>query len=75
MAATCTSVPVRFCAWVYVFALERGYLDSILIEFVVAPFVKLFSWFDRSSGDGVTSSRVEQPRVSAHGLGEGPTRG
>jgi NAD(P)H-quinone oxidoreductase subunit 5 len=37
-------VPVRLRAWVYLFALERGYLDSILAEFVVAPFVKLFRW-------------------------------
>jgi NAD(P)H-quinone oxidoreductase subunit 5 len=39
-------IPVRCRAWVYVFALERGYLDSILTTFVVAPFVKLFGWFD-----------------------------
>ncbi len=40
-------VPVRYRAWVYLFALERGYLDAVLSEFVVAPFVKLFRWFDR----------------------------
>lgn len=31
----------------YRFALDRGYLDAILTAFVVAPFVRLFRWFDR----------------------------
>lgn len=39
-------VPARLRTWLYLFALERGYLDSILNELVVAPFVKLFGWFD-----------------------------
>ncbi|HZZ80749.1 MAG TPA: proton-conducting transporter membrane subunit [Gemmataceae bacterium] len=40
-------LPVRFRSWIYIFALERGYLDSILMEFVVAPFVNLFRGFDK----------------------------
>jgi NAD(P)H-quinone oxidoreductase subunit 5 len=32
--------------WLYRFALERGYLDSTLNEYVVAPFVRLFRWCD-----------------------------
>ena len=33
--------------WLYRLALERGYLDILLTEFIVMPFVKLFRWFDR----------------------------
>jgi NAD(P)H-quinone oxidoreductase subunit 5 len=33
--------------WLYRFALERGYLDSLLIAFVVAPFLRLFRALDR----------------------------
>lgn len=41
-----SSVPVRVRLWLYRFALERGYLDGLLEEFIVAPFVRLFRWFD-----------------------------
>lgn len=33
-------------AWLYRFGLERGYLDVILVEFFVAPFVRAFRWCD-----------------------------
>jgi NAD(P)H-quinone oxidoreductase subunit 5 len=33
-------------ARLYRFALERGYLDALLSDYVAAPFVKLFRWFD-----------------------------
>jgi NADH-quinone oxidoreductase subunit L len=36
----------RLHAWLYRFGLERGYLDSILVEFVVFPFVRAFRWCD-----------------------------
>jgi NAD(P)H-quinone oxidoreductase subunit 5 len=32
--------------WLYRFASERGYLDALLVEGFVAPFVRLFRWFD-----------------------------
>jgi NAD(P)H-quinone oxidoreductase subunit 5 len=34
-------------AWLYRFALERGYLDAFLIYFVARPFVGMFKSFDR----------------------------
>jgi NAD(P)H-quinone oxidoreductase subunit 5 len=37
----------RAAAWLYRLALEQGYLDTILIEFVVRPFVRGFRWCDR----------------------------
>jgi NAD(P)H-quinone oxidoreductase subunit 5 len=57
-------------AWLYRFALERGYLDASLTEFVVAPFVRAFRrcdaierrWTDLLSGE---PSR-ESDRVQAH---------
>jgi NAD(P)H-quinone oxidoreductase subunit 5 len=35
-------------AWCYRFALERGYLDSILDEFVMHPVRTVFEWSDRA---------------------------
>jgi NAD(P)H-quinone oxidoreductase subunit 5 len=35
-----------FRDWLYRFALERGYLDSLLRNYVVVPFTRLFGWFD-----------------------------
>ena len=32
--------PGRFKTWLYRFCLERGYLDSMLTEFIVTPFVR-----------------------------------
>jgi NAD(P)H-quinone oxidoreductase subunit 5 len=40
-------VPQRLSGWLYRFALERGYLDTLLKTFVVLPFVRLFREFDR----------------------------
>ena len=37
----------RFRAWLYRFALERGYLDTLLADYVVAPFLCLFRRCDR----------------------------
>jgi NAD(P)H-quinone oxidoreductase subunit 5 len=39
--------PERWRGWLYRFALERGSLDALLVNFVVRPFVRLFRWFDR----------------------------
>src|SRR5262249_46578320 len=38
--------PARVRAWVYRFALERGYLDALLNDYVVVPFVRVFRWCD-----------------------------
>ena len=39
-------IPVRVRDWCYRFALERGYFDSLLNEYVVYPFGRLFQWCD-----------------------------
>jgi NADH-quinone oxidoreductase subunit L len=36
-----------FHARMYRLALDRGDLDSVLLEYVVVPFVRVFRWFDR----------------------------
>jgi NAD(P)H-quinone oxidoreductase subunit 5 len=36
----------RFRTWLYRFALERGYLDALLTEYVVAPFTRLLRGCD-----------------------------
>lgn len=38
--------PYKFRLWLHRFALERGYLDSILNEYFVTPFVRVFQWCD-----------------------------
>ena len=38
--------PGRLRVWVYRFALERGYLDAILTDYIATPFVQMFRWFD-----------------------------
>jgi NAD(P)H-quinone oxidoreductase subunit 5 len=37
----------RTAGWLYRLALDQGYLDTILTEFVVRPFVRAFRWCDR----------------------------
>jgi len=36
--------PLR--TWRYRFAMERGYLDTILDEWIATPFLNIFRWFD-----------------------------
>lgn len=35
-------------AWLYRFALERGYLDSFLMEYLARPFLATLHWCDRN---------------------------
>jgi NADH-quinone oxidoreductase subunit L len=39
-------VPPRWRAWLYRFALERGYLDALLATYLIGPFLRLFRWCD-----------------------------
>jgi NAD(P)H-quinone oxidoreductase subunit 5 len=39
--------PSRVRAWLYRYALERGYFDIMLAEWIAMPFVRMFLWFDR----------------------------
>ncbi|HLJ11308.1 MAG TPA: proton-conducting transporter membrane subunit, partial [Planctomycetaceae bacterium] len=36
----------RYRLWLYRWSLERGFLDSLLNEFIVRPFVRAFRWCD-----------------------------
>ena len=38
--------PLAMQRWLYRFALERGYLDTLLEKFVALPFVALFRGLD-----------------------------
>jgi NAD(P)H-quinone oxidoreductase subunit 5 len=62
--------PGRLRAWLYRFALERGYLDALLTDYVVAPFVRLFRGFDaleRRWTDLLTGrASRESDQVKAH---------
>ena len=39
-------LPERFRVWLYRFAIERGYLDACLNDYVVAPVLRVFQWCD-----------------------------
>lgn len=39
-------IPLRFKTWLYCFAMERGFLDAILNNFIARPFVAVFRWCD-----------------------------
>ncbi|MEX0701762.1 MAG: proton-conducting transporter membrane subunit [Planctomycetales bacterium] len=63
-------VPERARTRLYRLALERGYLDSFLNEYVVRPFVLVFGWCDRlercwtdwlAGGQSRESDRVPPP--------------
>lgn len=41
-------LPRRWQIRIYRFALERGYLDSLLQQGIVDPFYQVFGWLDRS---------------------------
>ena len=34
-------------AWVYRFSMERGFLDVMLFDYIVRPFLAFFRWCDR----------------------------
>jgi NAD(P)H-quinone oxidoreductase subunit 5 len=56
-------------AWLYRFALERGYLDVLLATCVVEPFVRLFRWCDRWERHW-TALLSGQPPAGAHRLSD-----
>lgn len=37
----------RYRIWLYRWSLERGFLDSLLSEYIVSPFVRALRWCDR----------------------------
>ena len=45
----------RMRRWLYRFALERGYFESFLNEYIGKPFVRLFRWFDRLEREAIDS--------------------
>ena len=56
-------VPERTRIWMYRFAIERGYFDSILNDYIVAPFVRIFRWCDqleRRSTDLLTGGKSRE---------------
>ena len=40
-------LPLGVRVWLYRFAIERGYLDAMIDDYIVAPFVAVFRWCDR----------------------------
>jgi NAD(P)H-quinone oxidoreductase subunit 5 len=44
---TAPAVPNRWQLWMYRFAMERGYLDALLLDYLVAPILSVFRMCDR----------------------------
>jgi NAD(P)H-quinone oxidoreductase subunit 5 len=60
--------PVRLRGWLYRFALERGYLDSLLNNYVVNPFCQVFRWCDRMERrwtESVAGSSAKEANLAA----------
>lgn len=65
-------VPKRWRAWLYRFALERGYLDALLADYVVRPCLRVFElcdalerkWTDLLAG--VESRETDEAATSSH---------
>jgi NAD(P)H-quinone oxidoreductase subunit 5 len=55
-------IPKAVAVWTYRFALERGYLDAFLTDYVVHPFLRLFQWCDSAE------------RLWTHWLSRGPSQ-
>jgi len=63
-------VPAGFRSWIYRFALERGYLDAVLTDYVVGPFVRLFRLCDaleRKWTDLLSGTKQEGGKRKAEG--------
>jgi NAD(P)H-quinone oxidoreductase subunit 5 len=63
-------LPEAARAWAYRFALERGYLDAVLGDYLVRPFLRIFERFDAlerrwtdflSAGQSRASDRLKSP--------------
>ena len=52
--------------WLYRFALERGYLDGVLSEYVVRPFMRVFRWADTMERRWTDFLNGEESRESDH---------
>lgn len=60
------SPPIRH--WFYRFALERGYLDALMDEYIVRPFTACFSWcnsMEKRWTDLLSGSTIEKDRSAA----------
>lgn len=57
-------LPAGLRTQLYRFALERGYLDTLLDRFVARPFLGLFRWFDRLERRWIGSLEGEPRTVS-----------
>ncbi len=65
-------VPVRFRTWFYRLALERGYLDAWLSDYIVRPFLQVFHacdalerrWIRFLSGRRFDETRKEAPKLA-----------
>ena len=57
-------IPVGLQHWTYQFGFERGYMDSILDNWIVGPFLAAFRWADRQERRWTDLISREQSRES-----------
>jgi NAD(P)H-quinone oxidoreductase subunit 5 len=69
-------IPEAVHVWCYRFALERGYLDAWLTDYLVRPFLGLFQWCDRAEHrwtrflSGGRSDELDRHKTPAGSLDE-----
>jgi NAD(P)H-quinone oxidoreductase subunit 5 len=66
-------IPEPTRLWFYRFASERGFLDALLDEFIVRPFVATFQWCDRLERRWTTFLTNEAAPHAGSEIAEHPT--
>lgn len=64
--------PARVRLWLYRFALNRGYLDALVMGWMIAPAARVFRWFDgreRALSSWLGGARAAAPRSGSDGGG------
>lgn len=60
------AVPSYFQMWVYRWALERGYLDAFLQDWIARPFLNLLKWCDNNEKRWTDFISGKESRESEH---------
>ncbi len=55
-------IPERLRTWLYRLALERGYLDALLSDLIVVPFIRVMTWCDTMERKWTAYLTVEPDR-------------
>jgi NAD(P)H-quinone oxidoreductase subunit 5 len=60
-------LPTRVNTWLYRVGLERGFLDTLLLDYIVTPFMNTLRWCDRQERrwtDFIAGERSREDDIS-----------